>query len=146
MADWESQIAGERMAVDGEFSDRVTASSLDSQQWNLVMTAVQFDIDHPERPDEATLVADTSRLDSVMGDVERVGDQSRMAASGSEESSGDGILGGVLSSLGLGGAGSSNEQLRAAATELAEEYAGRLQEKLEEKGRWTTICERAASD
>lgn len=143
MADWESQIAGERMAVDGEFSDRIGASSLSSQQWDLVMTAVQFDIENPGTPADATLVADTSRLDMVMEDVQRVGNRSPVGSDDAPRQRSDSFLGGVLSTLGIGD--STGDDLRDEAAELAERYAQRLQAKLVENGRWSTICERVAS-
>jgi len=142
MADWKSQIAGERMAVDGEFSDRVAASSLSSQQWDLVMTAVSLEIEHPEDPDKAELVADTSHLDTMMGDIDRIGSRSPVAKTEDSGSNNDGFLSGVLSKLGLDDAG--NEQLKAEAVELAEAYTEALQAKLVERGRWEKTCEIAA--
>lgn len=146
MTDWESQIAAERMAVDGEFNDRVAASSLSSQQWNMVMTAVSFEIRNPTTPADAELVADTSKLDSMLPEIEQIGEASPMggARSGGGGSGGDGFLDGILSTLGMSGS-SSNDELRAEAEELADDYADRLQAKLVENGRWETICERAAS-
>lgn len=143
MADWESQIAGERMAVDGEFSDRVTASSLSSQQWNLVMTAVNFEIENPRTPAEATLVADTTHLSSISDELESVGNASPMGPGGGGSSGSDGILSGVLSSLGMGSG--DGDALIDEAADLADEYAEQLQAKLVENGRWEAICERAAS-
>lgn len=152
MTDWESQIAAERMAVDGEFNDRVTASSLSPQQWNMVMTAVSFEIRNPTTPADAELYADTSKLDSMLPEIEQMGEASPMGGArsggggggGGGSSGGDGFLDGILSTLGMSG-GSSSDELRAEAEELAEEYAERLQAKLVENGRWETICERAAS-
>lgn len=144
MADWESQMAGERMAVDGEFSERVRDSSLSSQQWNMVMTAVSFEIEAPGTPEGADLVADTSRLPTMMDEIERVGKQGR-AAGGDDRSGGGGVLGGLRSALGLGDGGGDGE-IRAEAEELAAEYAERLQAKLIERGRWEAICAQAESE
>lgn len=145
MADWESKIAGIRMVVDQEFADRVQASSLSSQQWNVVMMAVSFEIENPGTPADARLVADTSKLPNVLDEIKRVGEQMPSGAEpNAEDSSDGGLLGGLLSSLGLGG-GASNDEIREEATQLADAYAERLQAKLIERGRWESICEQAAS-
>ncbi|MFB6255890.1 MAG: DUF5799 family protein, partial [Haloplanus sp.] len=59
MSNWTDRIVGDRMAVDREFSDRVRASEFSNQEWGLVMTAVDFEIEHAEDPDRARIVADT---------------------------------------------------------------------------------------
>lgn len=147
MADWQSSIAGERMAVDGEFSDRVRSSSLSSQQWDMVMTAVAFEIENPRTPAEAELVADTSRLSAMIEEIEAVGSRSPMGGDrgpgGGRGGDSDGFLAGVLSTLGVGGG--SDDQVREEAEELADEYADALQAKLIERGRWNAVCELAAS-
>lgn len=144
MTDWESKIAGIRMVVDQEFADRVQASSLSSQQWNVVMMAVDFEIENPGTPADARLVADTSKLPNVIGEIERIGEQSPPGGSSGDGSDDGGLIGGVLSSLGLGG-GTSNEKVREEATRLADEYAEELRAKLIERGRWESVCEEAAS-
>jgi len=141
-SNWTDRIAGERMAVDQLFNDQVQASSFSSQQWGLVMTAVEFEIENPEDADDARIVADTSKLSSVMPEMERVANQSPMGGPGGDSSGGSGgLLSGVKDALGLGGddGGIDREQL-AAAEELAQMYAGDLQEKLESKGKWEEIC------
>lgn len=149
MADWQSSIAGERMAVDGEFSDRVRSSSLSSQQWDMVMTAVTFEIENPRTPEDAELVADTSRLSAMMDEIERVGSRSPVGggtggAQGSDRGGrSDGFLAGLFSTLGMGGG--SDDRVREEAEELAAEYADALQAKLIERGRWNAVCELAAS-
>jgi len=143
--DWTGRIAGERMAVDKQFSDRVKASSFSNQQWGLVMTAVKFEITNPEDPESASIVADTSKLGSVMPEIDRVGNQAPMAG-GSErptaESSGGGFLDGVKALLGMTG-GDGDDERTAEAEELAQAYAAELQSQLESNGRWETVCEQA---
>jgi hypothetical protein len=143
--DWTSRIAGERMTVDQQFTDRVEASSFSSQQWGLVMTAIEFEISDPSDPESARIVADTSKLGSVMPELDKVANQSPMGgpADGGGGGSGDGLLSGVKSILGLGG-GDSEDERTAEAEQLAQEYAEKLQSELESKGRWTTVCEQAA--
>jgi len=141
---WSERIAAERMQTDQEFRERVASSPLSSQQWGLVMTAVEFEIDGPETPESARLVADTSRLSSVMDELSRMDERGGGgavpggAAGGSDD---DGLLGGLKDTLGLGGGGS--DELRETAEALAEEYAAELQARLEERGRWTDVCEQA---
>ena len=143
MADgsWRGQIAAERMQIDQEFTDRIAASSLSSQQWGLVMTAVEFDIEGPADPDTAQLVADTSKLPSVMDEIHRIG-QRGPGGMGSGESTSGGLLDGVKDLLGFGG---GDDALEETAEEFAAEYATQLQTKLEERGRWRQLCEQARS-
>jgi len=143
--DWTSRIAGERMAVDKQFNGRVEASSFSNQQWGLVMTAIEFEIANPADPATAELVADTSKLGSIMPEIDRVGNQSPMGGApngGASESEGGGFLGGVKSMLGLGGGG--EDERAEEAESLAQAYADELQSQLESNGRWKTVCEQAA--
>ncbi|GAA0656110.1 DUF5799 family protein [Salarchaeum japonicum] len=145
MSDWQDRIVGERMRVDDEFRNRVEASSFSNQQWGLVMTAVEFDIENPGDPERARLVADTSNLTHVMDELDNV--ESGMAAmAGGQQSDDDGgILGSVKRALGLGGSDDSpDEERESEAAALAQEYADALQEKLEENGRWDEVREAAA--
>jgi uncharacterized membrane protein YgcG len=143
--DWTSLMAGERMELDGEFTDRVASSSLTAQQWSLVMTAVEFEIDAPGTPENATLVANTDTLPAVTDELDKIEDTGPGLGGGRGGGSGSGE--GLFSRLtgALGGGGGSDERL-AEAEELADEYAGRLQEKLIDTGRWEDVCARAASD
>jgi hypothetical protein len=142
---WQDMIAAERMQVDQGFEEHLTASPLTRQQWGLVMTAVEFEIDGPEDPSEATLVANTSKLSSVMGEIKNMGERSSAmggpaAGSGASSSSG-GLFDGIKSALGFG---SGTSALQEAAEELSQEYAEQLQAHLEKRGRWQLICQRAA--
>lgn len=141
--DWTSAIAAERMQLDNEFNDRVEASSFSNQQWSLVMTALEFDIDHPKNPDEAHIVPDTSNLPTIMPELDRVAQQGPMGGGGGQTTSrsSGGLFSGVKSALGLGGDG-EDERLEEAET-LAGQYCELLQEKLESNGRWESVCERA---
>ncbi|WP_276272099.1 DUF5799 family protein [Haloarcula litorea] len=141
--DWTDRIAGERMQVDQQFNDRVQASSFSSQQWGLVMTATEFRIENPGDPEQARIVADTSKLGSVMPEMDRIENQSPMGGGGgSGGSGGGGLFSGVKDALGLGGGGGSDERTDE-AEQLAQEYAQQLQEKLESNGRWDAIRKQA---
>ncbi|WP_123533865.1 DUF5799 family protein [Halosimplex salinum] len=144
-SDWTDRIVGERMQVDQEFAEKVAASNFSRQQWGLIMTAVEFEIENSDDPEAARLVADTSKVESIVPELERVDQATGMAAGGGRAGGGDsggsgGIIDGVKDALGLGGGGGGvdREQL-AAAEEMAQMYAGDLQEKLESRGKWEEI-------
>ncbi|MFB6295288.1 MAG: DUF5799 family protein [Halobacteriales archaeon] len=132
---WQDQLAGHRMQVDSEFSSRVRESDLTKSEWNLVMTAVEFDVEG--EGEDARLVADTSKVPGIVPEFENLasGGMGGMGGAPSGGSSG-GLLDSVKDALGVGG---GDEEKLQAATSLAEEYAEELQAHLEEKGRWTSI-------
>lgn len=145
-SDWTGRIAGERMSVDQQFTDRVEASSFSNQQWGLVMTAIEFEIEGASDPESASIVADTSKLESIMPELDKVGNQAPMGApgdSGGRSGSSGGLLSGVKSMLGMDGGDGDDEQT-AEAERLAQAYADELQSELETKGRWESVCETAA--
>lgn len=141
---WMDRVVADRMAVDREFTQRVNESRFSSQQWGLIMTATEFEIRDPGDPKAARLVAETSKLPQIMPELERIDArvQSAGGAGGVSGSNGGGVLDSIRSALGLGGGG-SDEDLRAAEA-LVEEYANRLQERLENQGKWSSVCEQAA--
>ena len=129
---WRDRIVGDRMTVDQEFADAVEDSQFSRQQWGLIMTAVEFDIENPDE-ESARLVADTEKLPHVMDELENI--DARTSSMGGTDDAG-----GIVDSLrGLfGGDGGNDEQL-VAAERLAGEYADRLQDHLEERGKWDEI-------
>ena len=145
-SDWTGRIAGERMTVDKQFGDRVEASSFSNQQWGLVMTAVEFRIEGAPDPESARLVADTSKLDSIMPELDRVGKQSPMGGQQEPQSegSGGGLFSGVKALFGLAG-GDGEDERTAEAESLAQAYADELQSQLETNGRWESVCSQAAT-
>ncbi|WP_135828368.1 DUF5799 family protein [Halorussus halobius] len=146
---WQDLIVGDRMAVDQEFAQRVTDSEFSRQEWGLVMTAVEFDIEDPGDADDARIVADTSKVEQVMPEMENI--QSQMGAmggaGGGQQSGGGGLFGSVKDALGLGGGGGGDgvDQDRVeAADRLAQEYADELQQRLESQGKWAQVREAAS--
>lgn len=140
MSDWQDRIVGARMSVDTQFADRVEASSFTRQEWGLVMTAIEFDI---EDGDEPRLYADTTHLEDIMPEVEKVSERTPAAPGGGQQQDSRGMLGSLMSSLGLGG-GSSGPNLDDRVTEaeeLTQGYARELQRYLEENGSWTEVVE-----
>ncbi|RZH66789.1 DUF5799 family protein [Natrinema altunense] len=146
---WTDRIVGERMAVDQEFSTQIEASQFSNQQWSLIMTATEFEIEHSDDPDRARIVANTDKLDGVIPELDNV--QAGMGAmaggradEGSSSSSG-GVFDSIMGALGVGGdSGPSEADQRKAAERLTQEYAAQLQSHLESKGKWETIRQQVA--
>jgi hypothetical protein len=145
MSEWTDAIVGERMTVDNQFTDRVAASRFSSQEWGLIMTATELEIEDADDPDDARIVADTSSLPAIMPELENV--RSQVAAMGGAPGQGDGggsgggLVDSIKGALGLGGSdddGVSDEELEA-AERLVQEYADELQAHLEDNGRWEQV-------
>ncbi len=144
MSEWTDAIVGERMTVDNRFNERVAASRFSSQEWGLIMTATEFEIENAADPDDARIVADTSSLPAIMPELENV--RSQVAAMGGAPGggngggSGGGLVDSIKGALGLGGGGDgpSDEELRA-AEQLVQEYADELQSHLEDVGKWEQV-------
>ncbi|TQQ82663.1 hypothetical protein EGH24_04230 [Halonotius terrestris] len=138
MSHWTDTIVGDRMAVDQAFTERVQASQFTSQEWGLIMTATDLEIEHAEDPDQARIVANTEAVESIIPELESIRSQMGPMAGGTRDA-GDEGSGGVVDSI-KGALGLSNgaddgvdqEQL-AAAESLAQAYADELQQHLESK-------------
>ncbi|KDE60413.1 hypothetical protein EL22_23535 [Halostagnicola sp. A56] len=149
---WTDRIVGERMSLDQEFSSRVQSSRFSSQEWNLIMTATEFEIERPETPDDARIVANTDNVESILPELENV--RSQMGAmgaggqSGADGSSSGGVVDSIKSALGVGGgsSGGSYDAEREAAETLTQEYADQLQSRLESNNRWQSVCDAAAEN
>lgn len=159
MADWQDHIVGDRMAVDQEFSARVAESEFSSQQWGLVMTATEFRVEHAADPERARLVADTTKVEQIVPELETI--QQQMGAMGPAGAGGgggggrdddsSGLLGSVKDALGMGGddGGQDSEAVLRRADRLTGEYADRLQQRLENEGKWEevrTLAARSTTD
>lgn len=141
-SDWTDLVVGDRMAVDREFSDRVAASSFSRQEWGLVMTATEFAIEHPEDPDRARIVADTSQVPAVIPEFDNLREAQAIGAGGGiDRRQRGGLLATIKDALGFGGGGGdvADEERLAAAETLAQEYADELQARLEDRGRWDEV-------
>ena len=146
--DWQDHLAGARMRVDQQFEQRVRDSRFSSQEWGLIMTAVEFEVQSAGEPDSARLVADTDKLQAVVPELGKIQEEMGGAPRPPSGSSGGGLFGRLRQYLGgltsdSGPEGNSDEQLEA-ARELADDYAVELQAYLEEQGRWSDVCALAA--
>lgn len=133
MTDWRDQLAGHRMQVDQEFADRIRDSKLTSQEWSLVMTAVEFDVEG--QGEEARLVSDTSKIDAVVAEFDALEQPGPGAAGGGANKGG--LWDSITDALGLGS--EEDAAKREEAIELANEYTTELQRHLEAQGRWESV-------
>jgi len=127
----------------------VVNSQFSNQQWGLIMTAVEFEIDSPEQPDEASLVANTDQLDQILPELDEI-DRGMGGAAGGRGGGGS-SSGGIIDAIGKlgpgvgGDDGGVDDDRKAAAVALTGEYATQLQAHLEKQGRWADICAGAAA-
>ena len=144
---WRDKLAGARMRVDQEFNQRVLDSQFSNQEWGLIMTAIEFDIDNPDDPEQAEMTANTENLEQIMPELDNL-PQGMARPDGSNTEGGGGVLDSLKSVLGFDGAdtngASVDEDELAAATALVDEYASELQAFLEDEGRWDEVCAAAA--
>jgi hypothetical protein len=138
MSDWTDAIVGDRMAVDREFNERVRASEFTNQEWGLIMTAAEFDIEDADDPEAARIVSDTEKLPQIMPELENVSSQMNAMPGGGRDDSGGGFLSNVKETLFGGDSGPDQAKLEA-AEDLTQEYADTLQEHLERKGKWEQV-------
>ncbi len=139
---WTDMIVGDRMAVDREFNQRITDSRFSRQEWGLIMTAVEFDIENPADDEQAKLVADASKVRQVMPEMENIQSQMNTMAGKSAKKESKGIFSSVKDALGMGGGGGGrgiDKEKLAAAEGLAQEYADELQTRLESQGKWERV-------
>jgi hypothetical protein len=139
MADWTDRIVGDRMTVDREFNDRVTASEFGSQEWSLIMTATEFEIENAGDPETARIVANTEKLEGMMPHIQEAGERQRSMAGGGGDGGGGGVFDTVKSALGLGNGREDHDAKLAAAERLVQEYADELQSHLESNGKWEQV-------
>lgn len=151
--DWTDRLAGARMQVDQQFATQVDGSRFSNQEWGLIMTAVEFEIEHPDDPEQARLTANTDKVADIVPELDKIQQQMGGApgAAGGSSSGGGGIFGkisdalGSLGGTGAGSGGSDDQEQLLAARKLADQYAVELQTFLEENDRWEDI-RRAASE
>ncbi len=144
---WTDRIVGARMTVDKEFASRIERSEFSNQQWSLIMTATEFEIEQPDDPEAARIVANTDKVDQILPELDNIASQmgaigGQPGGSGSGSGSSDGgVLGSIKGALGLGGGdgGDKHEKQRQAAEALTQEYADELQAHLESTGRWESV-------
>ena len=133
---WQDMIVGDRMEVDRQFAERVRQSSFSSQEWGLIMTAVELRLEGSG--EDATIVADTSQVPAIVPELDRISQEMAAYSGTPARGGGGGILSSLMSTLGLGGRGSDQETVREAEA-LAEAYAADLEAHLRERGKWSLV-------
>lgn len=134
---WQDLIVGDRMQVDQAFAARVRESGFSNQEWSLVMTAVELEIQ--ESGEGATLVADTSRVADIAPEIERIKERMGPYSAGEQGADrGGGLIDSLRSSLGLSG-GSVDPETIQRAEKLAAAYAAELEAHLRENGKWEQV-------
>jgi len=131
MSEWQDLIVGARMTVDQAFTDRVQASEFTNQEWGLIMTATELDIERADDPEAARLVADTGAIESVLPELEQIRSQRGQVAGGGASDNNSGVVDSIKSALGFDDDDTVDQTKVAAAESLAQEYAEKLQQHLE---------------
>lgn len=132
---WTELIIRDRMEVDREFEDRIRESEFTPQEWNRIMTAVEFRVESDGVREQ--LVADTSRIESVLPQLDEVNVGPHGVAGPPRRTSQDrGLLSKIATVLGIA---SDEADRHDEAVSLATEYAAALQERLEETGKWERV-------
>ncbi|KAB1196288.1 MULTISPECIES: DUF5799 family protein [Haloferax] len=140
MAHWTDSIVGDRMAVDREFNDHVMNSRFSSQEWGLIMTATEFEIENADDADSARIVVNTEKVPQIIPELDNIRKQMGAMGGGQESSSGGGIVDSIKGALGLGDDGKQGQQEKLEDAErLTQAYADALQKHLEEKGKWEQV-------
>jgi hypothetical protein len=144
MTDWTDRIVGDRMKVDRKFNDRIQDSQFSSQEWGLIMTATELDIEHADDPRRARIIANTEKLPNIMPELDNVRSQMTQmsgspAENGTGSSRGGGFVGMLKNVLGLSDGDDSNGERLAAAEQLTQDYADELQRHLESENRWEQV-------
>lgn len=146
--DWSDRLAGARMRVDQQFQDKLDDSEFTGQEWGLIMTAIDFEVEYADDPERARLIADKENLPEIVPELESI--QREMGGSPRPVESaptGDGMFGRLkqyLHHLRSDSPDESDQERLAAAKVLVDEYAHDLQTYLEKHGRWEDIREAAA--
>ncbi|EMA52504.1 MULTISPECIES: DUF5799 family protein [Halococcus] len=140
--EWSDRIAGDRMAVDQEFASTVENSQFSRQQWGLIMTAVEFEVEG-SAGGEDRLVANTDNLPHIMPELDNVGGgmggMGAMSGEGSGGNDDGGVFGSIKNALGMGGDGGTDQKRIDDAERLTQRYADELQQRLEDRGKWDDI-------
>lgn len=144
MQNWTDSIVGERMTVDREFNQRIRDSALTSQEWGLIMTATEFEIENADDAENARIVANTEKVPQILPELENVRSQMQSMGGAPERDNrggGGGIVDSIKGALGIGGGGSGgvNQDELERAERLTQEYADELQSHLEQKGKWQQV-------
>jgi hypothetical protein len=143
MTGWTDKLVREQMAVDQTFNAKITDSEFTNQEWGLIMTAAEFDVENAAEPDRARLVIRTDKLPQMLPELEKVRNAGPSGMGGgpgeSDGRDGGGFFDMVRDAFGLGDDDSEDEQRLEAAEELVDQYAREIQDRLEAEGNWEDV-------
>lgn len=140
---WRDHIVGDRMAVDQKFTDQIAASGFSRQEWGLIMTAVEFEIENPADEENARIVANTDKLEHILPELENIKSQMAGMGGAKPQSRSEGFFSSVKSALGMGEEHGVDEQTTLEAERLTQEYADELQDHLEQRNKWDQVRQTA---
>ncbi|MFB6311567.1 MAG: DUF5799 family protein [Salinirussus sp.] len=151
MADWTDKLARARITVDKEFYEDIERSQFTEQEWGLIMTAVEWRVHNASDPQTARLVADTSKVKDILPQLREIRTRVEEAQRGVQRprTLADGFTGWINGFVEMLGNVLSDEARDARlddAEQLANKYALRVQEHLEDKGRWEEVRLAAAEE
>ncbi|MFP8951878.1 DUF5799 family protein [Natrialbaceae archaeon A-arb3/5] len=145
---WTDQIVGERMTVDQEFTSRIENSEFSNQQWSLIMTATEFEIEQPGDPEQARLVANTDSVEQIIPELDNIPEGMGPVKGDSGTAGGKTIVDSIKNIFKTSDATGKlrpEDKLRI-AEDLTQEYADELQAHLESNGRWDSVRESVAEE
>lgn len=148
--DWTDRLAGARMRVDQQFQDKLVESEFTSQEWGLIMTAVEFEVEYADDPEKARLRANKEKLEEIIPELQNI--QKEMGGSPRPVESaptGESTLGRIkqyLHQLRPETPAQNDSERLSEARVMTDEYAHDLQKFLEKRDRWDEIRQAAAED
>lgn len=137
---WKNLIMDDRMTIDQEFAPRIQASPLSQQQWELILVAAEFKVEHPENPEEASIVADTSGFPQITPHLDQLPD---WTGQGETTSGVRGFLDTIRGLVDFRREEDIKEETLREGESLAQDYADALESHLRERGKWEKVCEEA---
>lgn len=134
-------LFGHRMNADKAFAEQVTASDFSRGEWELIMSVIGFEIDDPQRPDDASLQPVVDELEQALHAANEVpGAHDPYSLEGG---SSDGMIDRITGLL--SGESTGPGDRRAEAEALVDDYAQVLEAQLKDRGAWATLCEESRS-
>jgi hypothetical protein len=153
MPEWTDKLARARIQVDKEFYESIERSQFTEQEWGLIMRATEWRVANPESPEHAKLVAETDKVAEILPQLSRIRQDVQTAAAGPEAARQrtlaegfSGWINGFVEMLSRAVTSNSRDSRVEDAEALAAEYAERVQDYLERRGKWNEVRKAAAEE